>query len=137
MAETDKDDLISIIEDDDAEAEIPGILPLMPVRDVVVFTDMVLPLFVGREKSVRAVQEAVAKEGYLFLATQMDPAIEDPDTDEIFTTGTVSRVLRMLKLPDGGIKVLVQGCAKARIEKYTRRRSLYRVKVSMIQELLV
>ena len=67
MAETDKDDLISLIEDDDLDAEIPGILPLMPVRDVVVFTDMVLPLFVGREKSVRAVQEAVAKEGFLFL----------------------------------------------------------------------
>ena len=134
MAETDKDDLISIIEDDDVEAEIPGILPLMPVRDVVVFTDMVLPLFVGREKSVRAVQEAVAKEGYLFLATQMDPAIENPDTDEIFTTGTVSRVLRMLKLPDGSVKILVQGFAKARIVNYTRRRSLYRVKVEMIQE---
>jgi ATP-dependent Lon protease len=137
MAETDKDDLISIIEDDDAEAEIPGILPLMPVRDVVVFTDMVLPLFVGREKSVRAVQEAVAKEGYLFLATQMDPAIENPDTDEIFTTGTVSRVLRMLKLPDGSVKILVQGFAKARIVNYTRRRSLYRVKVEMIQELAI
>ena len=134
MAETDKDDLISIIEDDNAEAEIPGILPLMPVRDVVVFTDMVLPLFVGREKSVRAVQEAVAKEGYLFLATQMDPTIENPDTDEIFTTGTVSRVLRMLKLPDGSVKILVQGFAKARIVNYTRRRSLYRVKVEMIQE---
>ena len=134
MAETDKDDLISIIDDDDTEAEIPGILPLMPVRDIVVFTDMVLPLFVGREKSVRAVQEAVAKEGYLFLATQRDPAIENPDTDEIFSTGTVSRVLRMLKLPDGSVKILVQGFAKARIVNYTRRRSLYRVKVEMILE---
>ncbi|MGD9301534.1 MAG: LON peptidase substrate-binding domain-containing protein, partial [Desulfobacterales bacterium] len=134
MAETDKDDLISIIDDDDREAEIPGILPLMPVRDIVVFTDMVLPLFVGREKSVRAVQEAVAKEGYLFLATQRDPAIENPDTDEIFNTGTVSRVLRMLKLPDGSVKILVQGFAKARIVNYTRRRSLYRVKVEMIFE---
>ncbi len=134
MAEADKDDLISIIEDEDVDAEIPGILPLMPVRDVVVFTDMVLPLFVGREKSVRAVREAVAKGGYLFLATQMDPAIENPDTDEIFTTGTVSRVLRMLKLPDGSVKVLVQGFAKAKIVNYTRRRSLYRVKVEMLQE---
>ena len=134
MAETDKDDLISIIDDDDTDAEIPGILPLMPVRDVVVFTDMVLPLFVGREKSVRAVQEAVGKEGYLFLATQRDPAIENPDTDEIFSTGTVSRVLRMLKLPDGSVKILVQGFAKARIVNYTRRRSLYRVKVEMILE---
>jgi ATP-dependent Lon protease len=134
MAETDKDDLISIIEDDDTDAEIPGILPLMPVRDVVVFTDMVLPLFVGREKSVRAVQEAVAKEGYLFLATQMDPSIENPGTDEIFTTGTVGRVLRMLKLPDGSVKILVQGTAKAKIVNYTRRRSMYRVKVEMILE---
>jgi len=134
MAEADKDDLISIIEDEDVDAEIPGVLPLMPARDVVVFTDMVLPLFVGREKSVRAVQEAVAQGGYLFLATQMDPAIENPDTDEIFTTGTVSRVLRMLKLPDGSVKVLVQGFAKAKIVNYTRRRSLYRVKVEMLQE---
>ena len=134
MAETDKDDLISIIEDDDTDAEIPGILPLMPVRDVVVFTDMVLPLFVGREKSVRAVQEAMAKEGYLFLATQMDPAIENPGTEEIFSTGTVSRVLRMLKLPDGSVKILVQGFAKARIVNYTRQRSVYRVKVEMILE---
>ena len=134
MAETDKDDLISIIEDDDTDAEIPGTLPLMPVRDVVVFTDMVLPLFVGREKSVRAVQEAVAKEGYLFLATQMDPSIENPGTDEIFTIGTVGRVLRMLKLPDGSVKILVQGTAKAKIINYTRRRSMYRVKVEMILE---
>jgi ATP-dependent Lon protease len=134
MAEADRDDLVSIIEDDNFDAEIPEILPLMPVRDVVVFTDMVLPLFVGREKSVRAVQEAVAKEGYLFLATQKDPAIENPDTAEIFNTGTVSRVLRMLKLPDGNVKILIQGFAKAKINQYTRKRSLYRVKYEMIEE---
>jgi len=134
MAETDLDDLISIIEDDQTQADVPGILPLMPVRDAVIFTDMVLPLFVGREKSVRAVQEAVAKDGFLFLATQRDPTIENPDSEEIFTTGTVSRVLRMLKLPDGSVKILVQGFAKARIVKYTRRRSLYRVKIELLQE---
>jgi ATP-dependent Lon protease len=83
---------------------------------------------------VRAVQEAVAKEGYLFLATQMDPSIENPGTDEIFKTGTVGRVLRMLKLPDGSVKILVQGTAKAKIINYTRRRSMYRVKIEMIQE---
>jgi len=134
MAEADIDDLISIIEDDDPDTKIPDILPLMPVRDVVVFTDMVLPLFVGREKSLRAVQEAVAKEGYLLLATQKDPGIENPNTDEIFSTGTVGRVLRMLKLPDGNIKILIQGCAKAKIVKYTHKRSLYRVKLEMIAE---
>ena len=134
MAEADRDDLVSIIEDDNIDAEIPDILPLMPVRDVVVFTDMVLPLFVGREKSVRAVQEAVAKEGYLFLATQKDPAIENPNTEEIFSTGTVSRVLRMLKLPDGNVKILVQGFSKAKITRYTRKRSVYRVKFETIEE---
>jgi ATP-dependent Lon protease len=134
MAEADRDDLVSIIEDDNVDAEIPDILPLMPVRDVVVFPDMVLPLFVGREKSVRAVQEAVAKEGYLFLATQKDPGIENPNTEEIFSTGTVSRVLRMLKLPDGNVKILVQGFAKAKIAQYTRKRSLYRVKFEIIEE---
>jgi len=134
MAEADKDDLVSIIEDDNVDAEIPDILPLMPVRDVVVFSDMVLPLFVGREKSVRAVQEAVGKEGYLFLATQKDPAIENPNTEEIFSTGTVSRVLRMLKLPDGNVKILVQGFAKAKISRYTRKRSLYRVKFEIIED---
>jgi ATP-dependent Lon protease len=134
MAEADRDDLVSIIEDDNVDAEIPDILPMMPVRDVVVFTDMVLPLFVGREKSVRAVQEAVAKDGYLFLATQKDPAIENPNTEEIFNTGTVSRVLRMLKLPDGNVKILVQGFVKAKITRYTRKRSLYRVKFETIEE---
>ncbi|MCP4628276.1 MAG: endopeptidase La [bacterium] len=134
MAEADRDDLVSIIEDDNFDAEIPEIIPLMPVRDVVVFTDMVLPLFVGREKSVRAVQEAVAKDGYLFLATQKDPAIENPNTEEIFNTGTISRVLRMLKLPDGNVKILIQGFAKAKINQYTRKRSLYRVKYDMIEE---
>ena len=72
MAETDKDDLISIIEEDEKDATLPETLPLMSVRDIVIFNDMLLPLFVGREKSVRAVEEAVAKNGYLFLATQKD-----------------------------------------------------------------
>jgi len=134
MAEADKDDLISIIADDDKTADIPQILPLMPVRDVVIFTDMLLPLFVGREKSLRAVEEAISNEGYLFLATQKDPAIENPHADEIFTTGTVGRVLRMLKLPDGRIKILVQGFAKAKIVRYLRRRSIFRVKIEVIEE---
>jgi ATP-dependent Lon protease len=135
MAEADRDDLVSIIEDDHIDGDIPDVLPLMPVRDVVVFADMVLPLFVGRERSVRAVQEAVAKEGYLFLATQKDPAIENPNTDEIYPTGTISRVLRILKLPDGNVKILVQGFAKAKIRRYTRKRSLYRVTYEPIDEM--
>jgi ATP-dependent Lon protease len=134
MAETDKDDLISIIEEEDDDAIIPTTLPMMPVRDVVIFTDMLLPLFVGREKSVRAVEESVSKDRFLFIVTQKDPAVENPQPDEIYTVGTISRILRMLKLPDGRVKALVQGITKARIVKYTRKRALYRVKVELLEE---
>ena len=134
MAQSDNDDLISLIEDDGAISEIPTSLPLLPVRDVVVFCDMVLPLFVGRDKSIRAVEEGVAKDGFLMLATQKDPAIEDPAADDIFAVGTVGRVLRMLKLPDGRVKALVQGVAKAKIMRYLRKRSFYRVKIEKVEE---
>ena len=95
---------------------------------------MLLPLFIGREKSVRAVEEAVEKDGYLFLAAQKDPNIENPNPDQIYTVGTVSRILRMLKLPDGHVKSLVQGIAKARIVKYVSKKSLYRVKIEIIPD---
>lgn len=134
MAEADRDDLISIIEENEDLENLPTTLPLMPVRDVVIFTDMLLPLFVGREKSVHAVEEAVSKDSYLFLVTQKDQEIEDPGTDEIFEMGTVGRILRMLKLPDGRVKTLVQGVAKARIVRYLRKRPFYRVEVEIISE---
>jgi ATP-dependent Lon protease len=134
MAETDKDDLISIIEEDDGDVKLPRTLPLIPVRDVVIFTDMLLPLFVGRDKSVRSIEESVSKDGFLFLATQKDPSIENPRTDDIYRVGTVGRVLRMLKLPDGRVKALVQGVAKARIQRYTAKRASFRVRVELIIE---
>lgn len=134
MAEADKDDLVSILEENDKDTILPTTMPLMAVRDIVIFNDMLLPLFVGREKSVRAVETAVADDGYLFLATQKDPGIENPEPDEIFQVGTVSRILRMLKLPDGRVKALVQGVAKARIIKYLAKRSFYRVKIEIVDE---
>ena len=134
MAETDKDDLISIIDENEKDAPIPNTLPLISVRDIVIFTDMLLPLFIGREKSIRAAEEAVEKDGYLFLAAQKDPNIENPNPDQIYTVGTVSRILRMLKLPDGHVKSLVQGIAKARIVKYVSKKSLYRVKIEIIPD---
>lgn len=134
MAETDKDDLISIIDEDEKDAVIPDTLPLISVRDIVIFTDMLLPLFIGREKSVRAVEEAVEKDGFLFLTAQKDPNIENPNPDQIFTVGTVSKILRMLKLPDGRVKALVQGIEKARIVKYVSKRSTYRVKIERIPD---
>ncbi len=134
MAETDKDDLITILEEDDLEESIPSILPMMPLRDVVIFSDMLLPLFVGREKSVRAVEEAVSKDRYMLVVTQKDPGVENPKPEEIYEIGTVSRILRMLKLPDGRVKALVQGVAKAKITNYVRKKSHYRVKVELVDD---
>jgi ATP-dependent Lon protease len=134
MAESDRDDLISIIEEDIGDTQIPTSLPLLPVRDVVIFTDMLLPLFVGREKSIQAVEMAIAKDRFLFVATQKDPAIENPKPEDIFSVGTISRILRMLKLPDGRVKALVQGFSKARIKKYIQKRSYYRVSVEILDE---
>ncbi len=134
MAQTDKDDLISLIDEDGESSKIPTSLPMLPVRDIVIFSDMVLPLFVGREKSIRAVEEGVAKDGFLMLVTQKDPAIENPATEDFYTVGTVSRVLRMLKLPDGRLKALVQGVAKAKIVRFLRKRSFYRVKIERVEE---
>ncbi|MDF1593391.1 MAG: endopeptidase La [Desulfobacterales bacterium] len=134
MAETDKDDLVSIIDDDDKNIQIPNPLPLIPVRDVVIFTDMLLPLFIGRERSVRAIEEAVKQDRLLLLATQKDPGTEEPSPEQIYGMGTVGRILRILKLPDGRVKALVQGIAKARIVAYVRKRSWYRVKIEKITE---
>ena len=134
MAETDKDDIIAIIDDEEGDLEIPTTLPLMPVRDIVIFTDMLLPLFIGRERSVRAIEESVEKDRLVFLATQKDPAVEDPKPEEIYSVGTIARILRMLKLPDGRVKALVQGVVKARIIRYSRKRLYYGVKLEIIFE---
>jgi ATP-dependent Lon protease len=134
MAETDKDDLVTIIDEEDHQDIVPDTLPLMPVRDVVIFTDMLLPLFVGRKKSIRAVEEALSKDGYILLATQKDPNVEDPGSEDIYTVGTVGRILRMLKLPDGRAKTLVQGVSKVKIKRYVRKRGFYRVKIEALEE---
>lgn len=134
MGTTDHDDLVSLIDGEEEDVEIPETMPLMPVRDVVIFTDMLLPLFVGRDKSVAAVEEAVAKDGYLMLATQKDPLVENPGPEEIYEVGTIGRLLRMLKLPDGRVKVLVQGVAKAKISAYLRKRTFFRVRIDSITE---
>jgi len=134
MAKTDTDDLVGLLEDEEAHDEIPQTLPLLPVRDVVIFTHMILPLFVTRDKSVRAVDAAMNKDRYLFLATQMDASQEDPPHDKIYKVGAVGRVLRVLKLPDGRVKILVQAITKARILSFVSKRSLFRVKIEKMVE---
>src|SRR5512136_2839921 len=112
-------------DEDQQQIIIPGTLPLLAVRDVVVFPNMVLPLFVGRETSVLAIEAALSQERLLFLATQKDQSIENPEPDDIYSVGTVSLILRMLKLPDGRLKILVQGKAKAAIQDFIQERPYF------------
>ncbi len=90
-------------------------LPMMPIRDVVIFPHMMTPFVVGRESSVRALEEALAGEKKIFLATQHDASIDEPRPDEIFTVGTIANIVQSLKLPDGNIKVLVEGIERAKV----------------------
>lgn len=93
-----------------------NLLPLLPLRDIVVFPGMVVPLFVGREKSVAALEAAMAGDKDIFLLAQLDPACDDPDHDDLYETGVIASVLQLLKLPDGTVRVLVEGQDRARLE---------------------
>ncbi len=93
-------------------------LPVLPLRDIVVFPSMVVPLFVGREKSIAALETVMKADKLIFLLTQKDPKIEKPNTDDIHSIGCVAKILQLLKLPDGTVRVLVEGQYRARVEKY-------------------
>jgi ATP-dependent Lon protease len=134
MAQVDREERIDIIHEAEDGVDIPEVLPLLPVRDIVVFNYTVLPLFVGRDRSVRAVDAAMAKDRIILLATQRDSAVENPSPDEIYTVGTVAMILPMLKLPDGRAKLLVQGLAKARIAKYVETKPFYQVRIEKLTE---
>ncbi|RLA99731.1 MAG: endopeptidase La [Deltaproteobacteria bacterium] len=122
-------------DDKQQDIDIPMTIPLLPVRDVVIYPYMILPLFVGRNLSIKAVDEALNKDRYIFLATQKDSSIEEPTEDQIYTVGTVAMIIRMLKLPDGRVKILVQGVAKARIKAFKKEESgFYNVDIEKIEE---
>lgn len=116
------------------ELSIPDVLPLLPVRDVVVYPYMILPLFVGREISINAVDYALSKDRLIFLATQKDVSEEDPAPDMIYGVGTVAMIMRMLKLPDGRVKILVQGLTKGRITGYEAEKPFYSVRIERLVE---
>ena len=110
---------------EEREVEIPTLLPILPVRDIVIFPYMILPLFVGREVSIKAIEHALASNKMVLLITQKDVNVETPATDDLYTMGTAGTILRTLKLPDGRLKILVQGLAKAKILKFTQTDPFY------------
>ncbi|AHZ81357.1 DNA-binding protein [Brucella canis] len=111
-----------------------GLYAVLPLRDIVVFPHMIVPLFVGREKSIRALEEVMGVDKKILLATQKNAADDDPAPDAIYEIGTIANVLQLLKLPDGTVKVLVEGTARAKISKFTDREDYHEAYAAALQE---
>ncbi len=118
----------------ETEAEIPDELPVLPVRDIVVFPYMILPLFVGREMSIRAIEDALKSGRMILLLTQRDVSVESPEPADLYRVGVVGQVMRMLKLPDGRVKVLVQGVSKAEVSEFTRTEGYFMARIEKLPE---
>jgi ATP-dependent Lon protease len=108
--------------------------PVLPLRDIVVFPHMIVPLFVGREKSVRALEEVMQDDRQILLSSQIDPAVDDPDAEGIFRVGVLASVLQLLKLPDGTVKVLVEGKSRVRITEYLENDRFFEARAEALTE---
>ena len=125
-------------DDNDTEALEPQVrYPMLPLRDVVVFPHMVIPLFVGREKSIKALDHAMESGKQIFLAAQHDAADDDPSPEHIYEIGTVANILQLLKLPDGTVKVLVEGTARAAIVRYVQSEEAFEVDAVDVNDELI
>ena len=109
--------------------------PVLPLRDIVVFPHMIVPLFVGREKSVRALEEVMADDKQILLSSQVDASVDDPDTDAIYKVGVLANVLQLLKLPDGTVKVLVEGQARVKIVEFLENDAFFEARAEYLNEL--
>ncbi|MXW93348.1 MAG: endopeptidase La, partial [Rhodospirillaceae bacterium] len=110
------------------------LLPVLPLRDIVVFPHMIVPLFVGREKSVRALEDVMRDDKQILLVAQKNAAQDDPATADIFTVGTIGTVLQLLKLPDGTVKVLVEGGQRAKILRYADNDTFFQAWAEVMEE---
>jgi ATP-dependent Lon protease len=111
-----------------------GTFAVLPLRDIVVFPHMIVPLFVGREKSIKALEEVMGAEKQILLATQINASDDDPAADAIYDVGTLANVLQLLKLPDGTVKVLVEGTSRAKIQSFTSREDFHEAKAVTLKE---
>ena len=126
-------DTAELVADRPAE-DIPDLIPLLPIRDIVIYPYMMIPLFVGREISINAVNEALARDRHIFLVVQKDSTEDEPDADDLYRVGTVATILRMLKLDDGRVKILVQGLTKGVLEQFVREEPYFEVRVQKVIE---
>ena len=111
-------------------------LPVLPLRDIVVFPHMIVPLFVGREKSIKALEEVMREDKRILLVAQKNPADDDPSIDAIYEVGTLAQVLQLLKLPDGTVKVLVEGTERAKVERFTSHADYFEAEVKLLPNIV-
>jgi ATP-dependent Lon protease len=126
--------VIDLEQKDNKEIEIPENLPVLPVRDIVVFPYMILPLFVGREMSIKAIEHSLSSNKMVFLVTQKDLDVENPTPDDLYSVGTAGVIMRMLKLPDGRVKILIRGLSKARALSYSQTEPFFKANIEKIGE---
>lgn len=124
-------------EREDKQIEIPTELPVLPVRDIVIFPYMIIPLFVGRDISVKAVEHALNTNRLILLLTQRDFNIEMPEPQDLYDIGTVCMIMRMLRLPDGRLKILVQGVSKAKVLEFSQVENFYIAKIERIEDIQI
>ena len=117
--------------------DVPDIIPVLPVRDMVMYPSVILPLFVGRDMSINAVEKSLSKDRLILVVAQKDLTDEDPLPSRIYSIGVVSQIMRMLRLPDGRVKVLIQGIKKARIEEYVQEIPTFLARISIIEEPII
>src|SRR4030067_3508583 len=113
---------------------LPNKRPRLPVRDMVVFPYMIFPLFVSRERSIKSLEEALSKDRLIFLVAQKNLSEEDPDVKDLYRVGTVALIMKMLKLPDGKVKILIQGLSKASIKRILQTKPYLLVRIENIKD---
>jgi ATP-dependent Lon protease len=124
----------NVVEDDGQKLNIPKEMPVLMLRDIVVFPYMVVPLFVGREKSKEAIDHALSSHRMILLLTQKDVEIEDPKREDAFEIGTVALVMRMLKLPDGRVRILAQGIVRAKLQTLDEEKEYFSARIKVLHE---
>src|SRR2546429_481545 len=128
------EELTQVAESGEQQLQVPESLPVLPLRDIVIYPFIIVPLFVSREKSIRAVDEALGENRMIFLVSQRDLDKEEPAGGDLYTTGTLAVIMRMLKLPHGRIRILVPGLARGGVEEVSDAGEFLRAKLSALSE---
>ena len=108
--------------------------PVLPLRDIVVYPKMIVPLFVGRDKSIKALQSVADDDGNIILLTQKDATVDDPQSDDVYHIGTIGTIVQMLRLPDGTVKVLIEGMERVKIDKFCRNKEFMLAEAEILPE---